>query len=113
MADILIRGMEMPKDCGHCRFAVDGWCYAYGGDNTSALANDGKTNFCPLVPLPAEHGRLIDADVRPVVRGEWLEPDDDYGYIVCSACEERSPNYERSNFCPYCGADMRGYAHDE
>lgn len=50
----------------------------------------------------------IAADVRPVVRGKWIEPDDDYGYPVCSVCEERSPNDERWNFCPNCGADMRG-----
>lgn len=61
MADILIRGMDMPKDCGHCRFAVDGWCYAYGKPNITALANDGITNFCPLVPLPEGHGGLVDA----------------------------------------------------
>ena len=50
---------------------------------------------------------LPAADVRPVVRGTWLEPDDDYGYLVCSMCEERSPNDERWHFCPNCGADMR------
>ncbi len=53
--------MEMPTDCGKCRFAVDGWCYAYGKPNIDALANDGRTNFCPLIPVPP-HGRLIDAD---------------------------------------------------
>ena len=51
--------------------------------------------------------RLVPAaDVRPVVRGEWLEPDDDYGYLECSVCEERSPNDERWNFCPNCGCAM-------
>lgn len=46
MADILIRGMEMPKNCMECPFVI---CL-----NT-------KDN-CPLVPLPEGHGRLIDAD---------------------------------------------------
>jgi hypothetical protein len=63
----------------------------------SAVCADIRTD---LQSLPA-------ADVRPVERGEWLEPDDDYGYLVCSVCEERSPNDERWNFCPNCGADMR------
>lgn len=58
---VYIKGMEMPTDCFHCRFAVDGWCYAYGKPNIDALANDGRTNFCPLLPVP-NHGRLIDAD---------------------------------------------------
>lgn len=47
------------------------------------------------------------ADVQLMVKGEWLEPDDDYGYLECSVCEERSPNDEEWNFCPNCGADMR------
>lgn len=63
MSGIYIPGMEMPKDCNHCRFAVDGWCYAYGKPNIDALENDGRTNFCPLFPVP-DHGRLIDADVK-------------------------------------------------
>ena len=45
MADILIRGMEMPKDCGKC----------FVGDRTICA------DACPLVELPP-HGRLIDAD---------------------------------------------------
>lgn len=56
---VYIPDMEMPTDCGHCRFAIDGWCYAYGKPNIDALANDGRTNFCPLVPVPP-HGDLID-----------------------------------------------------
>ena len=61
MMGVYIKGMEMPEHCGVCRFAVDGWCYAYGKPNIDALANDGRTNFCPLVPV-LPHGRLIDAD---------------------------------------------------
>lgn len=58
---VYIKGMEMPDSCNHCRFAVDGWCYAYGKPNVDALANNGVTNWCPLVPV-TPHGRLIDAD---------------------------------------------------
>lgn len=57
MADILIRGMEMPK-----------------GDNTTSiiifsngkvsLAHDKKyAEYAEAVPLPEGHGRLIDAYV--------------------------------------------------
>lgn len=59
---VIVKGMDMPKDCGHCRFAVDGWCYAYGRVNIDALSTYERTNYCPLVPVPP-HGRLIDADV--------------------------------------------------
>ncbi len=58
---VIVKGMDMPKDCGHCRFAVDGWCYAYGRANIDALSTYERTNYCPLVPIPP-HGRLIDAD---------------------------------------------------
>ena len=51
MSGVYIKGMEMPTDCNHCRFAVDGWCYAYGKPNVDALANDGVTNWCPLIAV--------------------------------------------------------------
>lgn len=70
MAGIYIPGMEMPENCGVCRFAVDGWCYAYGKPNIDALSNSGKTNWCPLIPVP-DHGRLIDADAL-VLKGYAL-----------------------------------------
>ena len=53
------------------------------------------------------------ADVRPVVRGTWEE--DCVGAAICSACGEFA--FETNthhlcgwfpNFCPNCGADMRG-----
>ena len=50
---------------------------------------------------------LPPADVRPVVRGEWVEYDDDYGALCCSVCEKDAPEDTRWPFCPYCGADMR------
>lgn len=63
--------------------------------------------------------RLLSLDVRPVVRGKW-EIDND-GLPVCSECGEvalqrlfiKLPKLipdirmKRSNFCPYCGTDMR------
>lgn len=52
------------------------------------------------------------ADVRPVVRGRWLWKGPDKGF-ECSLCHSRCLlNYEsdwhKSDFCPHCGADMRG-----
>ena len=82
---VYIKGMEMPEHCGVCRFAVDGWCYAYGKPNIDALANDGRTNFCPLVPVPP-HGRLIDADYLNM---EYAEESEEGGWVIpCDAlCE--------------------------
>ena len=53
------------------------------------------------------------ADVRPVVRGNW-EPVKTIGgseFIKCSECgykEYDHVKYTHFNFCPHCGADMRG-----
>jgi len=47
------------------------------------------------------------ADARPVVRGEWIDYDDDYGGYSCSECGENAPEDIRWNFCPNCAADMR------
>lgn len=46
------------------------------------------------------------ADVRPVVRGEWLPAKDGYyGHVMCSACHKIESH--ETDFCPNCGADMR------
>ena len=66
---IIIKGMEMPKSCSECRFAVDGWCYAYGKPNVDALSDKGRTNWCPLVPVPP-YGQLIDGDALETIIGE-------------------------------------------
>lgn len=62
-----------------------------------------------------EHDIIVDAllyakpaDVRPVVRGRWIDYDDDYGAYSCSECEQNAPEDTQWNFCPHCGTDMRG-----
>ena len=50
------------------------------------------------------------ADVRPVVRGEWIF---DGHHMRCNQCKEYMCQEDREgdtisqNFCPNCGADMR------
>lgn len=61
MADILIRGVKMPRNCLYC------YCVSYDNDHCVAMDKDipiygTKPSWCPLVPLPEKHGRLIDAD---------------------------------------------------
>ena len=50
------------------------------------------------------------ADVRPVVRGRWSEKPYLLGTTnVCSVCGENyGMPHGKYNFCPCCGADMRG-----
>ena len=59
MADILIRGMEMPKNCEDCRLSYSD---EYGTTICAACDDCAYSVSCPLVPLPEGHGRLIDAD---------------------------------------------------
>ena len=54
---------------------------------------------------------LPAADVRPVVRGRWIE-DWETGCSECSACHdtflwEDYKGVAEWNFCPNCGADMK------
>ena len=55
------------------------------------------------------------ADVRPVIKGKWIYKKD-LKQFFCDQCEEPSLTEDDryiygmdfSNFCPNCGADMRG-----
>ena len=104
MSDILIRGMEMPKDIEPglvIEFAdgIDGkryarlWHYRHGG----------LTEWLEAVSA---------ADVRPVVRGRWnavkgaLHPAETSA--VCSNCGFATMIHAQTfyHFCPNCGADM-------
>ena len=53
--------------------------------------------------------RQPTADVRENVRGEWIFPYEDKKYKRCSACGKTFYSIPAtSNYCPNCGADMRG-----
>lgn len=70
--------------------------------------------FCPdsgCIEVREEFDKLPAADVKPVVRGKWTKQPKDFDmcgveYFACSQCGfECQLTY---NFCPNCGADMRG-----
>ena len=47
------------------------------------------------------------ADVEPVAHGRWLCVDTDTEqFFLCNRCKKKE--YWESNYCPNCGADMRG-----
>ena len=60
MADILIRGMEMPTQCGNCPISTNTRrctiLWREFGDPSKRLED------CPLLPLTEGHGRLGDLD---------------------------------------------------
>lgn len=48
---------------------------------------------------------IPSADVRPVVRGKWIDHQEGrWIYAKCSECG--TVHDVKSNFCPNCGADM-------
>ena len=67
---VLIKGMEMPKNCDSCRIMVleDTNCVPelFCGCPIVFMAHpqgeDHRPDYCPLVEVPTPHGRLIDAD---------------------------------------------------
>ena len=53
------------------------------------------------------------ADVRPMVSGRWIDVSSEYIKVFrCDQCGEETMDTcmdkPRANFCPNCGADMRG-----
>ena len=60
---ILIKGIEMPKNCHSCPMCLMRFCQA--GDRElserETRPNAKRPEDCPLIPVPP-HGRLIDAD---------------------------------------------------
>lgn len=66
--------------------------------------------------LESNDSQYQAADVRPVVRGKWIDRYDKYygwNMWACSACGEEfvltdgTPDMNEYHFCPNCGADMR------
>lgn len=74
---VLIKGMKLPKNCKECPFCK--WSNHYqiyvcfDGNRYTEMFFDGKyptesalrskrADNCPMTVLPAQHGRLIDAD---------------------------------------------------
>lgn len=66
---VLIKGMEMPESCDACKFH----CYHSNGEYVCVatpllypfnLANSKgiRKGWCPLVEIPAPHGRIADMD---------------------------------------------------
>lgn len=70
-------------------------------DVVRRTSGDYAAAFAEIAHSPA-------ADVRPVVRGRWrwVGQDQWNDCYECSQCGKM--NTDNSNFCPNCGADMRG-----
>lgn len=84
---VLVKDMEMPKDCRECCMAEyhintgKTWCKPADGllaVNFKPIPFEGRPDWCPLVEVPNKHGRLIDADE---LKGQYPH-DSDWEYPV-------------------------------
>ena len=99
---VLIKTMEMPKNCGECQLChienFNLWCCLTGQED---IFYDAMPEWCPLEK--PKKGKWIDA----------VLPNDSGGLRVqvCDQCNTFFPLAYTGgghNFCPNCGADMRG-----
>ena len=87
---------------------------------------DGGALWLDLMMLPHNGDIISSEDVERIIleaptldykdlvpQGEWIED----GYLdkpcVCSYCGEEVREYVKFNFCPNCGARMKGGGSDE
>lgn len=85
---VLIKGMQMPKNCSECPVALSGKYCRINQTYTTYIKLPLRPHHCPLVELPEHHGRLIDANE--------LEPDADYddgefwAYSITQVCNAQT-----------------------
>ena len=85
---VLVRGMGLPKNCAECRLCDTCECLRDFRTYEEVLdaVEDGdltRDQNCPLVEIPAPHGRLIDADKLNI---HDVSPA--YGFCVMGVTEE-------------------------
>ena len=95
---------EVGTDCISRQAAID----LIDGIETERL----KGNI-ELIYAPAIKGlRALPTAEPERIKGHWIENDDGITACECSVCHEKYDLYEEyvfgRNFCPNCGADMRG-----
>lgn len=90
--------------CEQAREVICGWC-----EYTTCLADDYYWDKCDA---KRRLGDIPAADVKPVVHGNWIKVDEQpyfrkhFHTKVCSVCRMKKDG--NRNYCPNCGADMRG-----
>ena len=71
----------------------------------------------PFIGITIGEAFQMMVDEQPTIEerktGKWLFPYGDKKYKRCSVCERDYYSIPyNSNFCPNCGADMRGEGHE-
>lgn len=98
--------MENPK-CPYCGRVMDAKCHTFNMWNTKFYFECSCGARTPMESTP--EAAYAAADVKPVVRGEWVKVDDDL--YRCSHChseiEMRDIYIAECKYCLVCGAEMR------
>ena len=83
---VIVKNMEMPERCGRCFFVrwsnlhQTAWCTLAQEACFEDFSRDYKNrraDFCPLVEIPTQHGRLIDTD-EPMTKISTMMQEPDY-----------------------------------
>ena len=85
---VIVKGMTLPRNCAECRLCDTCECLRDFRTYEEVLdaVEDGdltRDQNCPLVEIPAPHGRLIDADKLNI---HDVSPA--YGFCVMGVTEE-------------------------
>lgn len=97
---ILIKGMEMPKNCDDC-FLDNFYCEMCQHVDGYQMTG-GRPHDCPLMEQKVG-GRLW---------GRWEKVKEYPGFRRCSVChdcyilEEDAKSEPKWNYCPQCGAEL-------
>lgn len=89
--------------CGR-KIPVGEKCYGVNRSSSALMVGESICKDC----IEPENFEIPASNVRPVVRGRWrwVGQDKWNDCYECSQCGKM--NTDNSNFCPNCGADMRG-----
>lgn len=99
-------------ECDHCPEVLDAGscsvlrCIRRIIDNTQPVEAD--VILQQGIRNGLEHLSVV---IRP--QGEWKYSDDTYETLACSVCGFDTADYTRHNFCPNCGAEMKGGAEND
>jgi len=106
--NILIKDMEMPKNCYNCWLGHK--CSKYEALLWNEINKERKAD-CPLVPIPP-HGRLIDARyIRDAIIPKWMDKADDSYMYKCGMRDAYEVIRNAPTIIPADETDMDSFIH--
>lgn len=92
---VYIKGMDMPESCHQCVAGYGGFCFVCPAEEDGTCPDHGRPEWCPLIGLPEQHGRLIDADaLNDMINRSYPMTDRvdvHNGYAICQEMIKQLP----------------------